>query len=271
MTVRTTGIASILAVAAAVFAACGGGSSSPSSPSPTPTTPSLNACGVIGAPATTSIVNGQQCSPADTPVVKLNMRASDNSALASCTGTIIASRAILTAAHCVTGGAPTILVFLGVGDQLPAQSWVAHPDYQGSGTNSPDVAVIFMPSDLPRPPMPLLTSRDARVGETVVVAGWGVDAVNIAPTQGPRAGSTTLTAVESLFLQTRYNQSAASICPGDSGGPILAQENGVWAIAGVTSASSDVFCNTGTEYYVNVHNSAVSSFILGQVSGATQR
>jgi len=127
-----------------------------------------------------------------------------------------------------------------------------------------------MPVDLPRTPMPLLTSRDARVGEQVIVAGWGND-FNGSGSHVHRAGATTLSGVGALFLQTTYSPTSASICQGDSGGPLFVQENGVWAIAGVTSAASDVSCNTGTQFYVAVRNSAVQSFILGQAPNATQR
>ena len=44
----------------------------------------------------------------------------------------------------------------------------------GDGASG-DVGVVFTDQDLVRTPQALLTSRDARVGEPAVIAGWGND------------------------------------------------------------------------------------------------
>jgi hypothetical protein len=129
--------------------------------------------------------------------------------------------------------------------------------------------VVLMPADIGRTPVPLLLSRDARVGETAIIAGWGKDAASVAATL--RAGAVTLTAVTALTLQTAFTTSASSVCQGDSGGPILLSEGGVWAIAGVISANETLFCSFGDNFYANIRNPDISAFILGRVPDAARR
>jgi hypothetical protein len=252
---------------------CGGGSNTPSSPTtPTPT-PTTNACSVIsGGSGGLAILNGSACPTSNTSVVKLNLRDSSGSTSGYCTGTVIAARAVLTAAHCLDGDTASVLVFTGSGDQVTASSFQVHPRYSGSGGPAYDVAVVLTSQDLGRTPIPVLFSRDGRVGEPVVIAGWGIEQ-NGSGGAFVRAGVNTLSAVNLTYLETSYSSSTSSVCYGDSGGPLLVSEGGVWALAGVTSETSGTGYNCGasTSYFASVRNADVRSFILGLVPGAVQR
>jgi hypothetical protein len=258
------------ALAVAGMIACGGGGRSPTSPTapntPSPTTPSATACDTLGLTASAAILNGTECPTANTAVVLLNMRDRSGFAIGACSGTVIGARAILTAAHCLDEDVQLVRMFLGSGLEVVAATFTAHPGYRGGVTN--DVAVVLMNEPIGRRPMPLLLSRDARVGESAAIAGWGRDLSNVPATF--RAGLTTITATGNM-LQTQFGATVSSVCQGDSGGPILISEGGAWAIAGVTSATSENVCNTGTNFYVALRNPVVSSFILGLVPDATQR
>src|SRR5262249_18446409 len=109
-------------VTLATCARCGGGSSSePSVPSPSPI-PGVSACDVIGGAisASVAILNGTACSPANSSVVLVNMRDKDGTPTGACSGTVIASRAVLTAAHCLVGDTAAVRIFPGTGDEIPA-------------------------------------------------------------------------------------------------------------------------------------------------------
>ena len=268
MTSRVHGVGGLALAALALSAACGGSSSPSTSPSPTPTTPVSAACGAIGG-QTVAIVNGSDCNTATASVVLLNMKDAGGLQNGACSGTVIAARAVLTAAHCLSAGTASIKVFPGTGNELAAQTFARHPSYRESDNTSFDVGVVLLNEDIGRPAVPLLLSRDARVGETAVIAGWGKDQNLIAATL--RAGTATITAVSSLLVQTEFTSNFSSTCQGDSGGPLLLQESGTWAIAAVISANSTLACSFGTNYFANLRNADINGFILSQVPGATRK
>ena len=250
-------------------AACGGGGGSSTPSSPTPTIPVSSACTAVGQAASIDIVNGAECSTANSPVVLLNMKDSAGLQVGSCSGTVVAPRGILTAAHCLPASTASIKVFLGSGPELVASSFAAHPNWREANNTALDVGVVLMPDDIGRRPVPLLLSRDARVGENAIFAGWGKDQNGLAATL--RAGVATITAVTSLTLQTTFSSNFSSVCQGDSGGPILLSEGGTWSIGGVISANSTLACSFGDNFYANIRNPDISAFVLGRVPDAARK
>jgi hypothetical protein len=254
--------------------ACGGGGGTSTAPTPPPVVPASSACGAItqsaSATATIAIVNGADCSTDNSPVVLLNIKDASGQQSGSCSGTVIAPRAILTAAHCLQPPAASVLVFLGSGPQQTAASFAAHPSWRESNTPQFDVGVVLMPADIGRPSKPVLLSRDARAGETGIISGWGKDSGSgVAATL--RAGLATITAVTALTLQTTSTTAGSSVCQGDSGGPILVQEGGVWAVAGVISANTTLACAFGDNFYANLRATENMSFLLARVPGLTRQ
>lgn len=160
----------------------------------------------------------------------------------SCTGTLIVEDQVLTAHHCVAHRAEgeaarnvkasEVRVELG-GDDFPwgdvAVRAVLTPAC-GHDAGFGDIAILVL--DHPLPGMPTVRpelSRAPQVGEAVTPFGFGQClASETTIRRRRRAGGQ----VESL-LPTRFRL-PASICPGDSGGPVLSMEG---RVLGVISAS----------------------------------
>jgi len=274
MTLRSAG----LTAAALVFTvtACGGSSSTSAPTAPTsPTSPSIpgGVCSVLGGTArlTQGIVNGTTCTADASPIAKLNLQDASGQTIATCSGTIIAPRAVLTAAHCLAGDTASMLVWFGTGAQIATSTFHYYPGYDENNSTQLDVGVVLFDQDLPRTPVPLLLSRDPIVGEQAVIAGWGNDQTGSGDIL-PRAGTTTISSVGSSVIQTEYSPSMSAVCSGDSGGPLLVSQGGVWSIAGITSAVSvGGACTMGTNYFAKVLNPDISAFILKYVPDAARQ
>lgn len=254
----------------AVSAACG--SSTPTTPSNPAPIPAAQACDVVGTLTSTfdsaiTILSGAECSADRGPVVKLNVEDANGFA-GTCSGTMIGPRAVLTAAHCLDGAVRSVRVWPGVGPEFVTSTFAFHPDFNTSSLVF-DVGVVLLNEDLGRPAASILTSRTGRVGETAVIAGFGRDENSI--TTRLRAGSTTVSAATTSRIETAYAPPSSAICSGDSGGPIFLQEGGRWVIAGISSATTESSCNTGTNYYQGVAHESVRSFILQHVPAVAQR
>ncbi len=164
----------------------------------------------------------------------------------TCTGTVIEDDLILTAHHCLVERGPKgeytkhlldpsqIKIELG-GDyfawgEVSTRAVVAPPCGQGGGAG--DIAVIVLSRKLVG--LSTMTPRldtPPKIGEDVSPVGFGrcaLSADGIRRKERPGGNIRSLTS-ETMFLD-------ASVCPGDSGGPVFAK--GTREIVGVVSLSA---------------------------------
>jgi len=282
-TSRSLAAACLLAVGLSPAGCGGNGSSGGAAPSPSPaptpptqpTAPAVNPCSVFSGffDSPQGIVNGIACTDeqADrSSVIWLQLLGSDGREQGYCSGTIIDTRAVLTAAHCLDGTTSKVAAYMGSGrPTITTREFYASPDYTGIGPSSLDVGVVIFAESLERTPIPLFTSRALSGGEPAVVAGWGTDGVT-ASGGTLRAGNLNVTRVTLTQIEAAFSESTSGVCYGDSGGPLLASSSGVWAVAGVTSKGTPG-CLSGANSWANVYNSSLRSFILKYVPGAGQR
>jgi V8-like Glu-specific endopeptidase len=160
-----------------------------------------------------------------------------------CTGTLVAPKVFLTAAHCFYDlpGLPFEVTFdpvITAGGTFVAGHGVYDPrytDYRGAGGNSDphDIAVLLLdhaPAGITPAPVAsvgALDRRDLR-GTGILAVGYGTvretrrkAAVSILDNVVRRQGTGTFRALENAWLRVSGNQATgdAGTCYGDSGGP----------------------------------------------------
>jgi hypothetical protein len=174
---------------------------------------------------------GGEADAADPAVVRI--------ASVNCSGTLVAPRAVLTAAHC--GVTPGDAVAFSDGTTIPALAFHAHPSWDPASARN-DIAIVVLADPSAIAPVPISSTAfdGSIVGATVRIVGYG--ASGDGGTAGTkRTGFTTIV----RYDDTTFTDSAqpAASCAGDSGGPALLAVGGVERVVGVTSRG-DLACAT---------------------------
>lgn len=162
----------------------------------------------------------------------------------ACSGTIVASNVVLTAAHCVAGKKQVVVAYAESGSHV-LQRVVAralHPGFSRSSSVSVDIALIRLERPLPARLSPLPIDRgesDHAIGASRLVAGFGMQRENDEASAGTLR-SATMQVLPRLFprfmrLGTSVDAELAdaAICTGDSGGPVLDRSESPPRIVGV--------------------------------------
>ena len=184
----------------------------------------------------------------------------------NCGGTLLDSRYVLTAAHCVYNVNPAnlkVVVGLDAIDEFSdsqvytAENYVIHESYQPTlFYNGYDIALIKLsrPVSMSNSVIPLCLPKqnDTKtvVSKTVKIAGWGRVDTQFTPTMPKylqeadmRVGNNDTTCkiygYNLDLLYCVYDDSAktakSQVCNGDSGGPLFYEVDSKWYVFGVVS------------------------------------
>ena len=208
--------------------------------------------------ATAAAIVGGQTTTGYAAVGALTQRGS-----AFCTGTVVAKRVVVTAAHCLKDArAANIKFVLGARASSPdAQLGVArvipHPQFDSQRLKN-DIGVVVLSQDAPVTPVPINEGMTSSwVGRSLTFVGYGVSSGFTRSGAGvKRAVDIPVSEVGST--QFAYEDRRKNTCYGDSGGPAFAQDaNGNLALVGVTSYGDQ----TCTQYGVDTRVDAFRSFV----------
>jgi Flp pilus assembly protein TadD len=180
-----------------------------------------------------------------------------------CTTTLVSSKVVLTAAHCVNAGAGTAYVPRGIGFgrsladnlEIPATAAFVLPTYDEAHAFEDDLGMIVLKQRAPFMPVPL-HDEAPRVGENVILVGYGRTNPDSQEPFGRKMKVTEpITQVTPDGIRV-----AQSVCNGDSGGPALIEVDGVEEIAGVISYGDS--CRTyGVSQRVDLHRAWIDLIV----------
>ena len=205
-----------------------------------------------------AIINGTQ-DPGDDNVVALV-----DIAGFFCTGTLVAPRVVVTAAHCVVEvqDLTKLKVYFGPrvgsgGREIRVVSGKAHPQASPDNVQDVDIAVLALAEPAPFAPKKMNSTPldQSSVGKPLRLVGYGTDDPQANGGGVKRQTTTRVTSYTPAELQ--FGGTGTSACYGDSGGPAFMTVGGQELLVGVTSGG-DENCTEGSYSRVDVH---LASFV----------
>ena len=196
------------------------------------------------------------------------------SGTAVCTGTLIAPRVVLTAAHCgvkLDNYWAMAVVFGSSVDQplttITLTDVRVHPDYDAM-TLDHDLALLFLREPAAATPVPMLDRPLAasEIGSTMRIVGFGDDGAG--GDRIKRQGTVQLSSFTALELA--MTAAPAQPCTGDSGGPVLLTVGSVEYLAGVVNRGDAACASGATAKRVDAYLDPFIAAYLVETSSPTQ-
>lgn len=226
----------------------------------------LSACGAATSESDVEIVGGSnvgaaQRDPRLFSTVALSNKEKIAKGSSFCSGTLIAPRVVMTAAHCLVDENNKPLdtgeVLVVFGNKVNAKAHtrkalrsIAHPQYRARLAVEPspqqapnDIGLVFLDAPAPQGFAPVaLASAAAPALQKLRLAGFGVTKSRYLNDTGSlRQVDVTVVDTQRIAQRIITEELGKGACAGDSGGPAYVQMGGRWAVAGVTSSGAEIF------------------------------
>lgn len=165
-----------------------------------------------------------------------------------CTGVLVTTNVVATAAHCVSPTPPTQIYFGSnpsnkkKGTFIDVASSRVHPDFD-EDTLENDIAVVGLATTAPVAPLPVITRDfdESFIGRDIRLIGFGATGPDQTADLHKRTGTTSILSYTNDDF--RFAPGPSQTCVGDSGGPALAKVGDHEAVIGLTS-SGDGSCRS---------------------------
>ena len=215
--------------------------------------------------ASTRAVTAGTADDGDDAVVALLM-----DGFAYCTGTAIAPRVVVTAAHCIHEVTPISVLFGSSvetgGVTIRAVGTRIHPSFDNASL-AHDVGLLLLDAPAPATPPPLLTAplQSSFIGSHVRVVGFG-QTLDPHPTlPRKRQGTALIASYQADDFKLRPDPSLT--CRGDSGGPAFLSLDGVEFLAGVSSSGDEGCESSATEMRIDA---VAADFLEPYITATTE-